>query len=81
MEKILCYSCNKSKNKLSVRKSVLLPINLLMCETCIANKLEPKWVVILAGRQFGQRSVLSFIRNKKYLGDPITANELILDEE
>ena len=53
MEKILCYSCNKSKHKLNAKKSALLPINLLMCETCISSKLEPRWVVILAGRSNG----------------------------
>ena len=53
MEKILCYCCNKTKNKLSLKKSVLIPINLFMCETCIASKLEPRWVIILAGRQLG----------------------------
>lgn len=81
MEKILCYSCNKSKDKLSVKKSALLPIKLLMCETCISNKLEPKWVVIVAGRQLGQNAVRNFIKNKKYIGDAITADELMVDEE
>jgi hypothetical protein len=57
MEKILCYCCNKTKNKLNVRKSILIPINLLMCETCITSKFEPRWVVILAGRQLGSDAV------------------------
>jgi hypothetical protein len=78
MEKILCYSCNKTKNKLNVRKSVLIPINLLMCETCITSKFEPRWVVILAGRQLGSDSVKEFIIKKRYCGNDIAAAELLV---
>lgn len=78
MEKILCYSCNKSKNKLDVRKSSLMPINLLMCETCSSAKLEPRWVVILAGRSSGPDHVKEFIIKRKYLGSEITASELLV---
>lgn len=78
MEKILCYSCNKTKNKLNVRKSILMPINLLMCETCIAAKFEPRWVVILAGRQLGSEAVKEFIIKKRYSGNDIIASELLV---
>jgi len=78
MEKILCYSCNKTKNKLNAKKSVLLPISLLMCETCITSKFEPRWLVILAGRQNGAESVREFILKKKYVGNDISASELLV---
>ena len=78
MEKILCYSCNKTKNKLNVRKSILIPINLLMCETCITSKFEPRWVVILAGRQLGSDEVKEFIIKKRYCGNDIAASELLV---
>ena len=78
MEKILCYSCNKTKNKLNVRRSVLLPINLLMCETCITAKFEPRWVIILAGRQQGIDIVRDFVLRKRYVGLDIPAAELML---
>lgn len=78
MEKILCYSCNKTKNKLNVRKSTLLPINLLMCETCINSKFEPRWVIILAGRQNTMDYVRDFILKRRYVGNEITASELII---
>ena len=78
MDKILCYSCNKTKNKLNAKKSVLLPINLLMCETCINSKLEPRWVVILAGRQNGMDYVKDFVVKRKYIGSEIAASELII---
>lgn len=77
-EKILCYSCNKTKNKLNVKKSVLIPINLLMCESCITNKFEPRWVIILAGRQTGSETVKEFIIKRRYLGNEIAASELLV---
>ena len=74
MEKILCYSCNKTKNQLNVKKSMLLPISLLMCETCVSSKFEPRWLVILAGRQNGAESVREFILKKRYIGSDISAS-------
>jgi hypothetical protein len=78
MDKVLCYSCNKSKNELSVKKSALLPINLLLCHSCTDNKLEPRWTIILAGRQFGSDFVKEFIIKKKYCGNEISASELLV---
>ena len=78
MEKILCYCCNKSKNKLSVKKSSLLPINLFLCETCITSKFEPRWVIILSGRQLGPEAVKEFIVKKRYIGIDIAASELFV---
>jgi hypothetical protein len=78
MDKVLCYSCNKTKNKLNVRRSILLPINLLMCETCINSKFEPRWLVIIAGRQLGSDAVRDFVLKKKYIGAEISASELLI---
>lgn len=78
MEKILCYSCNKTKNKLNLRRSILLPINLFLCQTCIDQKLEPRWVILIAGRQNGHDSVKEFVQKRKYLGSEITAAELLI---
>jgi len=78
MEKVLCYSCNKTKNQLNLRKSTLLPINLLMCETCVSSKFEPRWVIILSGRQYGSEFVRDFVVKKRYCGNDITASELLV---
>ena len=78
MDKVLCYSCNKTKNKLSLKKSSLLPINLLMCESCTVSKFEPRWLIILAGRQQGSELVRDFVLKKKYIGVEITASELLI---
>jgi len=77
-EKILCYSCNKSKNKLNAKRSSLLPINLLMCESCINSRLEPRWVVILSGRQNGMDHVRDFVLKRRYIGNEISASELLV---
>ena len=78
IEKILCYSCNKNKNQLNLRRSSLLPINLLICETCVSLKFEPRWVVILAGRQIGSDYVKDFVIKKRYVGNEISASELLV---
>ena len=78
MDKILCYSCSKSKHKLNAKKSSLLPINLLMCETCINSKFEPRWLIILAGRSNGADYVREFVLKKRYLGNEISASELLV---
>ena len=78
MDKVLCYSCNKSKNSLAAKKSSLLAINLLLCQGCTENKLEPRWIVILAGRQYGSDHVKEHIAKKKYIGLEITASELLI---
>lgn len=78
MEKILCYSCNKTKNQLHAKRSALLPINLLMCETCITSKFEPRWVVILAGRSSGADYVRDHVLKKRYVGNEISASELLV---
>jgi NMD protein affecting ribosome stability and mRNA decay len=78
MEKILCYSCSKSKNKLNLKKSVIMPINLFMCQSCIEQKYEPRWVIILAGRQSGPDTVKEFIVKRRYLGEEIKASELLV---
>jgi hypothetical protein len=78
MNKVLCYSCSKNKHKLNLKRSNLFPINLLMCETCISLKYEPRWVVILAGRQQGSESVRDYILKKRYEGQEISASELFI---
>ena len=78
MEKILCYSCNKSKNNLVMRKSVLLPINLFICETCTVSKFEPRWVIILSARQNVLDNIKDYILKKKYIGKEIAATEVIV---
>lgn len=75
---MLCYSCSKSKNELHPCNSSLLKgVSLFMCQTCIDDKFEPRWVIILAGRQFGPEYVREYVLKRRYVGQTITAEELI----
>jgi hypothetical protein len=49
-----------------------------MCESCISSKYEPRWVVILSGRQLGSDAVKDFIIKKRYIGAEISASELLV---
>jgi hypothetical protein len=49
-----------------------------MCETCIASKYEPRWVIILSGRQNGSETVREHILKKRYEGAEISASELLV---
>jgi hypothetical protein len=48
-----------------------------MCQSCIDLKYEPRWVIILAGRQNGADSVREYVIKNLYIGRKITAEELI----
>ncbi len=75
---MLCYSCGKQKHRLTPVKSNLFDINLIMCDACIEGKYEPRWSIILAGRQFGSEKVRDYIVKRRYHGKDITANEIII---
>jgi protein-arginine kinase activator protein McsA len=73
-----CYSCNKQKANLEPSKSSLINgITIFLCNTCIEEKLEPRWVIILAGRQNGADYVRDYIIKHRYVGKSISAEEII----
>ena len=75
---MICYSCGKQKNELQPKKSAIMNgIQLFMCQSCIDLKYEPRWVIILAGRQKGPEFVRDHIIKRLYVGKPISAEELI----
>ena len=74
---MLCYSCGKQKHRLTPMRSSLLSISIIMCDTCIEAKYEPRWTIILAGRQHGSDYVRDFVLKRRYFGKDITANEII----
>lgn len=75
---MLCYSCGKQKHRLSPIKSALFDIQLIMCDSCIEGKFEPRWTIILGGRQYGPEKVRDYIVKRRYHGKDITANEIII---
>lgn len=76
-EELLCSCCEKQKDKLYPTKSSLLGITLYMCQACKDNGYEPRWVIILAAREFGIKPVRKYIVNNLYEGDKIHASEVI----
>jgi len=75
---MICFSCGKDKNQLHPFKSEILKgINLFMCQMCLDSRFEPRWVIILGGRQKGPDHVKDYILKRRYVGNTITAEELI----
>ena len=75
---MLCYSCGKDKNELHPKKSAILNgVNVLMCQSCIELKHEPRWLIILAGRQKGPEHVREYVIKHLYTGRQITAEEIV----
>jgi len=76
---MLCYSCKKQKNQLHpVESKILKGQQLLMCQTCVDSKYEPRWVIVMAGRQFGIDFVKDYVLKRRYYGDLIFADELLV---
>jgi len=75
---MLCFSCSKPKQTLTpVKSSLLSGIQLFLCQSCIDLKFEPRWVIILAGRQKGADYVREHIVKNLYVGNKISAEEII----
>ena len=74
-----CQSCGKQKNSVTIKKSALIPgVNLYMCNSCIENKYEPRWTIILAARQKNPSVVRDYIIKRRYVGKDISGSELIV---
>jgi protein-arginine kinase activator protein McsA len=73
-----CTSCGKQRAELLARESKLWQKSkILMCQTCIKAKMEPRGFIILHGRLNGAESVADYIKHRRYCGDEITAKELV----
>ena len=72
-----CYSCQKNKNELHPTKSKIIDgVVSMLCQTCIDNKFEPRWIIVLGGRQLGFNAVKEYLSKKRYCGNTITGEEL-----
>ena len=79
MTEMICYSCSKQRAELFARKSSLISgVTLLICQSCIDQKFEPRWTIILSARKNGADSVRDYIVKRKYIGQEILATELIV---
>lgn len=74
----LCTVCRRQRNTLKPRKSKLNASTiLLLCGECWEAKREPRYLIILTARLDGLASVRDYIRNHRYYGDKIRAEELV----
>jgi protein-arginine kinase activator protein McsA len=73
-----CQCCGKQRAELHVKESKLWSkTKLLMCATCIKAKMEPRGVIILAGRKLGAEAISEYVKHHRYCGNEITAKELM----
>ena len=76
-ERVSCTSCGKPKAQLKQKKSKALPgVNMLLCQSCLDSKYEPRGFIILAGRQRGLDAITYWIKPQRHCGEPITLREL-----
>lgn len=75
---VVCASCRNHKFKLTAKKSRLKTDQvLLLCDTCIKQKFEPRWIVMMVGRSEGFDAIKDYIKPQRYIGDPIMLEDMI----
>jgi hypothetical protein len=74
-----CVCCKKPRLELKPSKSPLIEsMSLLMCETCLQAKHQPRHIVIIAARSKSTDYVRDYIVKVRYCGQKITAEEITL---
>lgn len=77
---LTCTVCRRHRANLRPRKSKLMPgMPMFLCNECFEKKREPRFAVILVARnpEQGLSVVSDYIRNHRYYGDKIRAEELV----
>lgn len=78
MTDTVCTVCQRHKAQLKPKKSQLNPsMMMFLCNECLAAKREPRFLVILVARSEGLDKVRDYIRQQRYVGEKIVAEELI----
>lgn len=75
-----CTVCKRHRANLRARKSKLMPgMSMFLCNECFDAKREPRFAVIMVARdpQQGLAVVRDYIRNHRYYGEKIRAEELV----
>lgn len=60
-----------------VKSSLISGMELVMCSTCISNKYEPRYIIILAARTVGLSEAAKFIKERRYVGKHIPASDIL----
>lgn len=76
---LLCQSCGEQKLNLQrIKSSLINSMELTMCKSCIDNKYEPRYIVILAVRSVGlSEAVNKIIKERRYVGEVIAATDIL----
>ena len=75
---MICSSCGKHKQEVHPKKSRLMDgMTLLLCTECQKRRMEPRYIIVLYGRCNGFDSVAEYIRNRRYVGADIKADEFV----
>lgn len=75
---MVCSSCSKQRADIHTKKSKLIPgMTLFLCEECVKEKREPRFVIVLAARQQGWAVVKDHIKSKRYVGEDILGREIV----
>lgn len=78
MSNVKCTSCGEQRFELKNTQSKLLPsMKFLMCTQCITKGFEPRWAIIMAGQQFGNALIKTYVSKRKYSGATILLEEII----
>lgn len=76
---MVCQVCGKPRQNIGPQKSALmLGHTFLACESCRANKFEPRHLIIIVGRSKGPAAVSKYINKHLYVGETIMADEVIV---
>ena len=74
-----CSVCKRNRQNVTTKKSALMPgIDLILCNECLDNKREPRWMIIMAGRSGNTDKIKPYLRHHRYCGDKITAEEILV---
>lgn len=75
---MICTVCKRNRAEVHAGKSKLIPdMKLLRCNECLEGKKEPRFAIVIHGRENGFESVRAYIKDHRYVGDDITARELV----
>lgn len=76
-DRLSCQVCDKPKLELHrVNSKIVADWSLNICKTCMDNRFEPRFLIILAARRFGAELVKKYIQKQLYVGAPILAAEI-----
>lgn len=74
-----CTVCKQQKHTLRPRKSKLISgLQMYLCDGCFVGKKEPRFAIILHARSDGAASVADYVKNHRYVGDPILLTDLVI---